>query len=97
MEDLKSLVNNILVKLDEANKEIELILKIFIEQNKQPILPSRLFVIVFFRSHKSHLINHIYIKAYPNSVTILASDGTEVPIARRKKEEFKLWYKGDQS
>ena len=50
----------------------------------------------FFRCHKSHLINHSHINSYPNSITILASDGTEIPIARRKKEEFKLWYEGDQ-
>jgi two-component system LytT family response regulator len=51
----------------------------------------------FFRSHKSHLINHTHIKSYPNSVTIILSDDTEIPIARRKKEAFKLWYENDQS
>lgn len=46
----------------------------------------------YFRCHKSHLVNFSFIKAYPNSTTIILSDDTELPIARRKKEEFKSWY-----
>jgi two-component system LytT family response regulator len=46
----------------------------------------------FFRCHKSHLVNFSFIKAYPNSITIQLSDDSELPIARRKKEEFKDWY-----
>jgi two-component system LytT family response regulator len=46
----------------------------------------------FFRCHKSHLVNCSFIKAYPNSTTILLSNDIELPIARRKKEEFKSWY-----
>jgi two-component system LytT family response regulator len=46
----------------------------------------------FFRCHKSHLINITHIDSYPNSVTILLSDSTEIPVSRRKKETFKLWY-----
>ncbi len=46
----------------------------------------------FFRCHKSHLVNFSFIKSYSNSTTILLSDDTELPVARRKKEEFKDWY-----
>jgi two-component system LytT family response regulator len=46
----------------------------------------------FFRCHKSHLVNFSFIKAFPNSITIQLSDDSELPIARRKKEEFKYWY-----
>ena len=46
----------------------------------------------FFRCHRSHLINSIHIKSYPNKFSIILQDDVEVPIARRKKEEFKLWF-----
>lgn len=46
----------------------------------------------FFRCHRSHLINLLHIQSLPNSIAVLLSDGTEVPISRRKKEEFKNWY-----
>ena len=48
----------------------------------------------FFRSHKSHLINLEHIQSYPNSISVILSDGTTIPIARRKKEEFKNWFEG---
>lgn len=46
----------------------------------------------FFRCHKSHLINYSHIKEVPNSISILLSDETTIPIARRKKESFKKWW-----
>ena len=46
----------------------------------------------FFRCHKSHLINYSHIQAYPNSISVVLSEGTSIPIARRKKEEFKNWW-----
>lgn len=46
----------------------------------------------FFRSHKSHLINFSHIQSYPNSTSVVLSEGTIIPIARRKKEEFKNWW-----
>lgn len=45
----------------------------------------------FFRCHKSHLINYSHIESYPNSISVVLSEGTSIPIARRKKEEFKTW------
>lgn len=45
----------------------------------------------FFRCHKSHIINHVHIQ-YAQSFRLMTSDGTELPIARRKKEAFKSWY-----
>ncbi len=46
--------------------------------------------IVFFRTHRSHIINIHQIKRYVlgNGGCIVMSDGTEVPLSRRKKEEF---------
>lgn len=46
----------------------------------------------FFRPHKSFLVNRLHISSVPNSFQIVLSDGEEVPIARRKKTEFKEWY-----
>jgi two-component system LytT family response regulator len=45
----------------------------------------------FFRCHRSHLINYRYIKNIQNSISLVLSDGVEIPIARRKKESFKQW------
>ncbi|MEE9373380.1 MAG: LytTR family DNA-binding domain-containing protein [Saprospiraceae bacterium] len=49
----------------------------------------------FFRCHKSHIINGAHIKSHPNSYTIMTTDEQEIPIARRKREAFKLWYDGE--
>ena len=46
----------------------------------------------FFRCHKSHLINKIHITSYQNSILVILSDETEIPIARRRKEAFRDWY-----
>ena len=46
----------------------------------------------FFRPHKSFLVNRMHIDSVPNSFQLVLSDGSEVPIARRKKAEFKAWY-----
>jgi len=46
----------------------------------------------FFRTHKSHLVHALHIQTVPNSFLIEMTDGTEIPIARRKKDEFKTWY-----
>lgn len=46
----------------------------------------------FFRCHKSHLINFTHIKSYQKSFSVLLSEDTEIPIARRRKNDFKLWY-----
>jgi len=46
----------------------------------------------FFRCHKSHMVNRVHIKDLPNRFAILLNNQFEVPVARRKKEEFRLWY-----
>lgn len=46
----------------------------------------------FFRCHKSHLVNKFHIQSLPNSFAILLTNEFEVPIARRKKEVFRIWY-----
>lgn len=46
----------------------------------------------FFRCHRSFLVNGQHIESH-NNVAVLLSDGEEVPIARRKKDEFKRWYR----
>lgn len=45
----------------------------------------------FYRCHRSHLINGAHILANTKRDLISLSDGSEVPIARRKKTEFKEW------
>jgi two-component system LytT family response regulator len=44
----------------------------------------------FIRPHKSHLINIKYIKSYirHDSGYILMTDGTHIPVSRRKKDKI---------
>ncbi len=42
----------------------------------------------FFSTHKSHLINIKMISRYLKEGTVIMSDHSEVPVARRKREEF---------
>ena len=44
----------------------------------------------FFRVHHSHIVNIQYMKKYmrKDGLTILTSDGTQVPLATRRKEAF---------
>lgn len=46
----------------------------------------------FYRSHKSHIVNGLHIASVPRSGVILLSNGVEIPVARRKKEEFQNWF-----
>lgn len=44
----------------------------------------------FFRVHQSHLINMQFIKNYSRDIggTVIMTDGSEVAVSRRKKDEF---------
>ncbi|PHN01269.1 LytR/AlgR family response regulator transcription factor [Flavilitoribacter nigricans] len=42
----------------------------------------------FFSPHKSHLINLVHVKKYYKDGTIQMSDGSLVPVAKRRKTEF---------
>lgn len=42
----------------------------------------------FYGTHKSHLINCKLISRYLKEGTVVMKDGSQVPVARRKKEEF---------
>jgi len=42
----------------------------------------------FYSTHKSHLINKKHIQKYHKDGTLILSDGSSVPVARRKKELF---------
>lgn len=42
----------------------------------------------FFYSHKSHLVNQTHIKKYLKEGILIMSDDAEVPLARRRREEF---------
>lgn len=57
----------------------------------EKLLPKHLF----FRSHQSHLINKNWISSYlfHNGGVIGMKDGTEVPLARSRKEAFNEWIK----
>ena len=47
----------------------------------------------FFRVHRSFLVNGGHIQKILGRAQILLSDGVEIPISRRKKDSFELWYK----
>ena len=42
----------------------------------------------FIQTHKSHLVNRLHIRKYLREGTIYMSDGSTVPVARRKKTEI---------
>lgn len=42
----------------------------------------------FFSTHKSHLVNKTHITRYLKDGTIIMSDGSTAPVARRRKEDF---------
>ena len=42
----------------------------------------------FYSTHKSHLINQKLITKYLKEGIVVMSDGSQVPVSRRKKEEF---------
>ena len=45
---------------------------------------------VFFRSHKSHIVNLNHVSRYVQSDggSLILNEGTSVPVARRKKEDL---------
>ncbi|MDF1696594.1 MAG: LytTR family DNA-binding domain-containing protein [Saprospiraceae bacterium] len=47
----------------------------------------------FFRCHRSHLINNLHVIDASRNLSVLLSDGAEIPISRRKKKDFKGWLK----
>ncbi len=42
----------------------------------------------FYSTHKSHLINKSLIQKYLKEGTVVMTDGSNVPVARRRKEDF---------
>lgn len=42
----------------------------------------------FFTTHKSHMVNIELIVKYLKEGTVVMNDGSEIPVARRKREEF---------
>jgi len=42
----------------------------------------------FFNCHKSHLVNSKHIKRYLREGTVVMNDDAQVPVSRRKKDEF---------
>lgn len=46
----------------------------------------------FFRCHKSHLINKSHIAELESNYTVILSNGKNIPVSRRKKEAFKVWF-----
>lgn len=45
----------------------------------------------FFRCHKSYLINRLHIVSSRQNLSIVLSNGQNISISRRKKEQFKTW------
>lgn len=46
----------------------------------------------FFRCHKSYLVNRTHFTSKPKSLEIPLSNNTVIPISRRKKDDFLVWY-----
>lgn len=46
----------------------------------------------FYRCHRSHIINADHIVTYSNGLSAFLSGNIKVPISRRKKKPFQLWY-----
>lgn len=46
----------------------------------------------FYRCHRSHIVNADHIIPSANSISVIMSDQSKIPISRRKKKEFHLWY-----
>lgn len=42
----------------------------------------------FYETHKSHLVNTHHIRKYLKEGTVVMSDGSDVPVSRRKKDHF---------
>ena len=42
----------------------------------------------FYHTHKSHLVNTRFVKSYLKEGIVILEDGSNVPVARRKKNEF---------
>ena len=42
----------------------------------------------FIMCHKSHVINKMHIKKYQKDGTLIMADDSNVPVSRRKKDEF---------
>lgn len=57
----------------------------------EDVLPAKLF----HRCHKSFLVNKYFIKRIEKSrgLVLTLFDGTELPVAVRKKDEFSQWFK----
>ena len=45
----------------------------------------------FFRCHKSYLVNKDHITSNKHGLSVILSNGQNIPISRRKKELFKTW------
>jgi len=69
--------------------------KVFTAENKAIIsaynigeFGKRLEPYGFFSPHKSHLVNLQYLKNYRTDGTLVMCDGSMVPVARRRKDQF---------
>jgi two-component system LytT family response regulator len=47
---------------------------------------------LFFRCHKSHLVNIIQIKDLSTNTLITLKDNSQIPLSRRKASAFKAWF-----
>lgn len=48
----------------------------------------------FFRCHKSHLVNGQHVTALHGGEELVLSDGTRIPVARRRVADCRAWYRG---
>jgi len=92
--ELRMIVKDIIRIRGEGNYSY-----IFLKNNKKKLVTKTLLQLKelldnkgFYRCHKSHIINGFHIVGIPKTSSVIQSDGEELPISRRKKVEFKLWY-----
>lgn len=69
----------------------------FISSKHLKIVESELRATFFFRVHKSHVVNLREIGVYEKGKggTLVMSDGSLVPVSKRKKSEFLSRFKGE--
>lgn len=60
-------------------------------------IESELNNILFFRSHRSFLINILFVKEITKDIEtlIILTNGKKIPLARRKKTQFRRLFRGN--
>jgi two-component system LytT family response regulator len=97
--EINLVINDILRLQGESNYSY-----IFLKDGKKKLVSKTLAYLEeilgdkgFYRCHRSHIINGIHILNNPKRDLVSLSDGSEIPVSRRKRKEFKDWKETYQS